>query len=54
MESEPFGETDTCAVANYTQAYGSTAAMQPWGWASEDCEKQHVFLCRVSCECTSS
>jgi hypothetical protein len=49
-ETEPFGEMQTCAVANASQAYGSSATVQPWGWASQDCEARHPFLCRVSRE----
>lgn len=50
-ESEPYGDTETCAVANSTQAFGSTQAVQPWGWASQDCEARHTYLCRQSREC---
>jgi hypothetical protein len=50
-ESEPYGDTETCAVSNATQAYGSTPAVQPWGWASQDCEARHTYLCRQSREC---
>jgi hypothetical protein len=47
-ETEPFGDMQTCAVANASQAFGSSATVQPWGWASEDCEALHPFLCRVT------
>jgi hypothetical protein len=36
-----------CAVANYTQRYGSPAA---WGWADDKCSRKHVFACRNACE----
>jgi hypothetical protein len=46
---EPKSREHQCAVANASQAYGGRT-MQAWGWASQDCSRPQVFMCRVSGE----
>ena len=46
---EPKNKEHQCAVANATQAWGNKN-VKPWGWASQDCNQQQVFMCRVSSE----
>ena len=49
------GEADMssmlCGLANYTAAYGMSAAVQPWGWMPGDCTIMRPYLCRQACEC---
>jgi hypothetical protein len=38
---------ESCAVANYTEAFGKPAR---WGWADTLCSSTFVFLCRMQSE----
>jgi hypothetical protein len=32
-----------CAVANYSQAYGTA-----WGWSDQNCDDRYIFMCKIS------
>jgi hypothetical protein len=44
---EPKNKEHQCAVANASEAWGGKTS-KPWGWASQDCSAQHVYMCRIS------